>query len=109
MPFGKVTALACRFRQQFADVPNTICDPGLHPRRNAKRFVNAASSALWVCRTCDDRAVFQQRCRDTALDGRGFILLLVDADIEDLLMLKASGREQDIDRWLDGQFRSIVF
>jgi len=95
----------------MAECKNYSADPA-NPELDqlAGRFsVQRGQFGLMVCRTCDDRAVFQQRCRDTALDGRGYILLLVDADIEELLMLKASGREQDIDRWLDGQFRSIVF
>lgn len=36
---------------------------------------------LLVCRTFADRALFIQRCRDTSLDGRGFIVALDDDDL----------------------------
>lgn len=71
--------------------------------------VQRGQFGLLVCRTCTDRALFQKRCRDTARDGRGYILLITDSDVEDLMAHKAAGREQDIDQWLDQEFRTLVF
>lgn len=38
-----------------------------------------------------------------------YIMLLVDDDLNELLTMKASGREQDMNQWLDQQFRTLVF
>jgi hypothetical protein len=40
---------------------------------------------LLVGRSFDDRARFVARCRDTANDGRGYVIALVDDDIAELL------------------------
>lgn len=40
---------------------------------------------LLVCRTFKDKALFLQRCRDTAQDHRGFCLALDDNDLEHLV------------------------
>lgn len=37
-----------------------------------------------VCRRLADRETFEQRCRDTAADGRGFIIVLTDDDLAPL-------------------------
>jgi hypothetical protein len=47
---------------------------------------------LLVCRSFDDKAEFIKRCRDTALDGRGFIIVLDD---DDLRLLSDLAREKD--------------
>ena len=38
-----------------------------------------------VCRQFDNKARFEQRCRDTALDDRGYIIALDDADLKALV------------------------
>lgn len=38
-----------------------------------------------VCRRFDDKARFELRCRDTALDGRGYIIALDDDDLKALV------------------------
>lgn len=38
-----------------------------------------------VCRTFEDKALFEQRCRDTAKDGNGFIIALDDDDLRELV------------------------
>lgn len=62
-----------------------------------------------VSRSCKNRDLFRQRCRDTALDSRGYIILLTDADLEALSKAKIEGRESEIDRFLDAEFRALVF
>jgi hypothetical protein len=41
---------------------------------------------ILVCRSVEDLNRVKARCRDTASDGRGFILVLTDTDIENLLL-----------------------
>ena len=38
-----------------------------------------------ICRKFDDKALFLQRCRDTASDSRGYILALDDGDLKELV------------------------
>jgi hypothetical protein len=40
---------------------------------------------LLVCRSFDDKALFEQRCRDTRIDDRGFIIALDDDDLRQLV------------------------
>ena len=40
---------------------------------------------ILVCRQFDNKAKFEQRCRDTALDDRGYIIVLDDADLKALV------------------------
>ena len=76
----------------------------------AGRFsVQRGQFGLLVCRTCADRKLFQKRCRDTAVDGRGYILMLTDKDIEDLLNMRAARQDDRVREWLDNEFRTLVF
>lgn len=40
---------------------------------------------LLVCRSFDNKALFEQRCRDTRIDDRGFIIALDDDDLKQLV------------------------
>jgi hypothetical protein len=76
----------------------------------SSRFsIQRGQFGLLVCRTCLNRKLFDQRCRDTAKDGRGYVLLLTDEDVEYLLSLKIAGNDQKISEWFDFQFRALVF
>jgi hypothetical protein len=35
-----------------------------------------------TCRSFDNKALFVKRCRDTAIDGRGYILAVDDDDFD---------------------------
>jgi hypothetical protein len=63
---------------------------------------------LLVCRHFADKTLFLKRCRDTALDKRGFIIALDD---DDLTALVASRRDDamflDL-QMLHERFRAIV-
>ncbi|WP_336868882.1 hypothetical protein [Sphingomonas sanguinis] len=48
-----------------------------------------------VCRNFKNKALFQKRCRDTALDGRGYIIALDDDD----LTLLVESRKADINEY----------
>lgn len=63
---------------------------------------------LLLARQFDDRARFIRRCRDTVHDDRGFILPLVDADIEQLLLFIEEHKKEGVDRFLDARFAEIV-
>ena len=48
---------------------------------------------ILVCRHFDNKGRFEQRCRDTALDDRGYILVLDDADLTSLVEARKSEEE----------------
>lgn len=63
---------------------------------------------LLCCRRFEDKALFIQRCRDTALDARGFIIALDDDDLVSLLDMRAGGRLQDIFLFMKSRFDELV-
>ncbi len=55
----------------------------------SSRFApNRGRVGVVVCRSFKDRNLWAKRCRDTAVDGRGFILTLDDADLSVLVEAK---------------------
>lgn len=53
------------------------------------RFGNTRGQfGILLCREIADRALFDQRCRDTALDGRGYIVALDDEDLREMVRLR---------------------
>ncbi len=63
---------------------------------------------ILVARSFNNRSLFIARCRDTARSGRGYILPLVDKDIERMLDLISEGRREEVDRFIDGIFDEVI-
>ncbi|QQS14417.1 MAG: hypothetical protein IPK81_09765 [Rhodospirillales bacterium] len=61
-----------------------------------------------IGRRLDNRELFINRCRDTARDGHGFIIVLEDEDIIRMLQSIQELRRIEIDRYLEGRFRELV-
>jgi len=55
---------------------------------------------MLLARKFEDRELFLSRCRDTAKDGRGFVIPLADVDIFALLEMVSNNRRNEIDRYL---------
>lgn len=62
---------------------------------------------LLCCRSFTDRAQFVQRCRDTALDDRGFIVALDDDDLVSLLEMRRDNRLEDVYVFMNRRFAEI--
>jgi hypothetical protein len=62
---------------------------------------------MLLCRRMDDRTRIVARCRDTANDNRGYMLVLEDADLKSMLDLIARGRRRAIDNVLQSKFDEI--
>jgi hypothetical protein len=45
---------------------------------------------LIVCRQFEDKQLFMSRCKDTAQDGRGFIIALDDEDLTELVQIRTA-------------------
>jgi hypothetical protein len=70
----------------FIECKNYSADPG-NPELDqlSGRFSsNRGRFGILVCRSIKDKELFQQRCKDTANDGRGFIVALDDSDLRTL-------------------------
>lgn len=63
---------------------------------------------ILICRTLADRELFTKRCRDTALDQRGFIVALDDADLSKLVDFRRHRRTKELDELLQNYFERLV-
>lgn len=73
------------------------------------RFANHRGwLGILTCRSVDDMETLMQRCRDTARDGRGFVVVLTDEDLKDLLVKIARGDRAHVNRFLDRRFRALL-
>jgi hypothetical protein len=68
---------------------------------------NRGQLGLLVVREFDDKAAFLKRCRDTAQDGRGFILALDDGDLQQLVTSRRAGSLVEFPL-LIGRFQSLI-
>jgi hypothetical protein len=60
------------------------------------------------CRTFEDKALFVQRCRDTALDHRGFIIALDDEDLISLMKIRSDHDSAALYSFLQTRFSEIT-
>lgn len=63
---------------------------------------------LILCRGFDDKARFIARCRDTAQDNRGFIVVLDDDDLRQLVEARKAGDPQAQFEFLRERFSELV-
>jgi hypothetical protein len=63
---------------------------------------------LLVVRSVEDKKLLLQRCKDTAVDMRGFILVLDDEDLQELIRHRGSLIFGDGDNLLFKQFRALI-
>ncbi len=63
---------------------------------------------LLVCRGLLDRARFRDRCRDTARDGRGWIIGLDDNDLRHLVELRRRGTIDALSGFLHREFEELL-
>lgn len=63
---------------------------------------------IMMCRRIDDRKRLTARCKDAALDGRGYIIVLDDEDIDYMLTAVVIGRRSLIDQRLQQRFNEIT-
>lgn len=59
------------------------------------------------CRSIEDRKKIEASCRDAALDGRGYMLVLDDEDVKTMLLFVASLKRRRIDDFLERKFHTL--
>ncbi|ESY01336.1 hypothetical protein [Mesorhizobium sp. LNJC405B00] len=63
---------------------------------------------MMLCRRLDERPRVVAACRDAAGDGRGYMLVLEDADLVQMLEMVERHRRPDIDTFLQRRFDEIT-
>lgn len=94
----------------YVECKNYTGDPG-NPELDqlAGRFSPSRGKlGLLCCRHFEDKSLFVQRCRDTALDNRGFIIVLDDKDLIALLEMRRNGRLQEMFLFMKRRFDELV-
>lgn len=90
---------------------NYQSDPG-NPELDqlSGRFsINRGKFGLLICRNFTDKDLFIKRCKDTATDGRGYILPLDDNDLIRMIEYKIENKEKYINDILEYYYKMIVF
>lgn len=94
----------------FVECKNYSSDPA-NPELDqlSGRFsTNRGKFGLLICRNFTNKQLFIQRCKDTANDGRGFIIALDDEDIKSLLNFKKENNIRGINDFFDIRFQELV-
>ena len=63
---------------------------------------------LLIGRSFGNRDRFIMRCRDTACEDRGFIIAIIDEDIERMLKMIEEGHRLDVDQYLERRFDELL-
>ncbi|RJQ35800.1 hypothetical protein C4568_00215 [Candidatus Parcubacteria bacterium] len=94
----------------FIECKNYSSDPA-NPELDqlSGRFsTNRGKFGFLVCRRLSNKPRFIQRCKDTAQDGRGFIVVLDDSDIKKLLDFRKNNRIRELNDFLETEFKKLV-
>lgn len=63
---------------------------------------------ILLCRSIQDKKTMISRCRDIMNEKKGYILVLDDSDVSQLLKIKELGDEQKIDDFLSGKLDELI-
>ncbi len=94
----------------FVECKNYASDP-TNPELDqlAGRFSPSRGQfGLLLCRSFQNKDTFIERCRDTAMDGRGFIIPLDDGDLESLIDSDPDAREKKQFDLLKARFDRLI-
>lgn len=94
----------------WVECKNYAGDPG-NPELDqlAGRFSPSRGQVgLLVCRRIDNKPLFLDRCRDTALDHRGYILALDDQDLGTLVEARRADNQDAFRALLQDRFQGLV-
>jgi len=63
---------------------------------------------ILTCRSFEDKELFIQRCVDTALDDRGFVIPLDDNDLREFVEIKKVGNAEQEMQFFKGRFDRLI-
>ena len=63
---------------------------------------------LIFCRQFSDKQLFINRCRDSAKDGQGFVVVMDDSDLTHLVEFRRDDKRDEMDQFLRRRFNELV-
>ena len=69
---------------------------------------NRGNFGIMTCRELDDNRSAVKKCKDLAKAKRGYIIILTDKDLVEILRAKAAQNEKAIENIFDTKFREII-
>ncbi len=69
---------------------------------------NRGKFGILTCRAIDNPDLLLKKCRDMASRSQGFIIVLTDEDILEMLEAKASLKDDDVEKILHSKFRELL-
>jgi ferritin-like protein len=102
MPQTRAVSVVVECKNYSEDVANEELDQLSGRFGHTRGFLG-----LSISRTFESRSKVIARCRDTALDQRGYVLPLCDRDLVEMLSAKGAGKESVIHRRLETIFAEV--
>ena len=93
----------CECKNYGADPANEALD-----QLTGRFSPNRGNFGLLLCRALSNRGRIVQRCRDAALNGRGYVLALEDSDLRTMVDARIGGDVEGVSRHLRDRFAEIV-
>lgn len=108
--FEMMNSPAARSNSVFIECKNyskEVANPELD-QLGGRFSPNRGKFGFLLCRDIDNREHFINRCRDTALDDRGFIIVLEDRDLVEYLELVENDAREALNARLRNRFNELV-
>lgn len=70
--------------------------------------INRGKLGILTCRSVEDADLLMKRCRDAAVRSQGFIIVLTDADLVDMLTAKSKLEDDRVEARLNQRFRELL-
>ncbi|WP_157970959.1 hypothetical protein [Pseudogemmobacter bohemicus] len=107
--FRRLQAPQTRAQSVFVECKNytkNLANPELDQLQG--RFnVRRGFFGILMCRSMDNRERIIAGCKDTAIDGRGYMIVFEDSDIIHMLEMIRDGNRPNIDNYLEQRLREI--
>ncbi|TGU56907.1 MULTISPECIES: hypothetical protein [unclassified Mesorhizobium] len=85
------------------DIGNTELDQLLGRFDN-----NRGKFGILTCRSVDNAALLLKRCKDAAVRSQGFVIVLTDADLVEMLTAKSELKDGAVEARLNAKFRELL-
>ena len=96
-------AVIVECKNYSSDIANTELDQLLGRFDN-----NRGKLGILTCRTVDDAALLLMRCKDASMRSQGYVLVLTDADLVEMLTAKSQLDDGLVEARLNQKFRQLI-
>jgi len=102
-PMMNANTVIVECKNYSADIANPEFDQLLGRFDN-----NRGKFGIITCRSVDNQKLVDSKCKDASSRGRGYIIVLTDSDIIEILRKKAALREPEVGILLFQKFRKLL-